>query len=179
MFYLKAVKFCPTRRNLLATGGGTGDESIKIWDISAATPNVVISNRAIGQVSGLNFLTLDNSLGIVSSHGYSIQETGQTGNNNSGVISLWKVYEDSLNENNSEIIFLKCLDIHHLHENRILFMEYCSKSNSLATASPDENIKIWDFNLLKNNKFVVKQTNPAANLEITHNNDIQFVSSIR
>jgi len=57
----------PTHSNIIASGGGTNDRTIKVWNISSG--NLLKSIDAESQVSGL--LWSENYREIISSHGFS------------------------------------------------------------------------------------------------------------
>ena len=48
---MKAVAWCPWQAGILATGGGTADKTIKIWNMNSGT--MVKSVDAKSQVSNL------------------------------------------------------------------------------------------------------------------------------
>ena len=64
---VKALAWCPFRRNLLASGGGKADRTIKLWDASSGT--VLRSVETGSQVCSLLWSKHEKEL--VSSHGFS------------------------------------------------------------------------------------------------------------
>lgn len=67
---VKALAWCPLERNLLASGGGTKDKSIKFWDTNTGTELCGLKTSA--QICSL--IWSKNSKEIVSSHGYEKNE---------------------------------------------------------------------------------------------------------
>ncbi|OMO89712.1 hypothetical protein CCACVL1_07681 [Corchorus capsularis] len=63
---VKAISWCPFQRNLLATGGGEGDRSIKFWN--SHTGACLNSVETGSQISGL--LWSKNERELLSSHGF-------------------------------------------------------------------------------------------------------------
>ncbi len=64
---VKAISWCPWQKNLLATGGGTADRTIRFWNTSTGACLNAIDTRS--QVCQL--LWSKNHRELVSSHGYS------------------------------------------------------------------------------------------------------------
>ena len=62
-----AICWAPAQRSVLATGGGTNDRTIKIWNVSSG--NLLKSTDTESQVSGL--VWSESYREILSSHGYS------------------------------------------------------------------------------------------------------------
>jgi cell division cycle protein 20 (cofactor of APC complex) len=68
---VKALSWCPWQRNILASGGGTADRNIKIWNASYGTGSEALlkSVDTGSQVCSLQWS--DHSKELVSSHGFS------------------------------------------------------------------------------------------------------------
>jgi len=64
---VKAIAWCPWQKGLLATGGGTQDKTIKLWQ--ADTGQLLHSQEAGSQVSALIWNRFDKEL--LSAHGYT------------------------------------------------------------------------------------------------------------
>ena len=64
---VKALAWCPWQKNVLASGGGTADRSIKVWN--AATGALLSSTDTGSQVCSLQFNPQEREL--LSSHGFS------------------------------------------------------------------------------------------------------------
>lgn len=67
---IKALAWCPWRPNVLASGGGTADRHIRIWNCENG--NNLYSFDTKSQVSGI--LWSDEYKELISSHGYSKNE---------------------------------------------------------------------------------------------------------
>src|SRR5690606_20579375 len=72
---VKALAWCPRRRHVLASGGGTADRTIKTW--SAGSGNLLSSTDTGSQVCSLVFSPHNDEL--LSSHGFAENQ-----------LSLWK-----------------------------------------------------------------------------------------
>ncbi|CAI5969038.1 unnamed protein product [Closterium sp. NIES-65] len=64
---VKALAWCPTQRHMLATGGGSSDKSIKVWN--AQEGSLLSSTFTGSQVTGLSWGP--SSRHLISAHGYS------------------------------------------------------------------------------------------------------------
>lgn len=67
---VKAISWCPWQRSLLATGGGTADQTIKTWN--AASDTMLSSTDTGSQVCALLWNSHEREL--LSSHGFSKNE---------------------------------------------------------------------------------------------------------
>jgi WD40 repeat protein len=81
---VKALAWCPWQKDLLATGGGTADRTIKFWNVTTGTllnryraslslilTNIVFSIDTQSQVSQLMWSKNPNCKEIISAHGYA------------------------------------------------------------------------------------------------------------
>lgn len=120
---VKALSWCPWKGNILASGGGSLDRSIRLWNTSLG--DCIEQADTNSAVSSL--LWSQNSREIVSSHG--------VGKNHLG---LWKV--DA-----------QCRDLQPVatiddaHDSRILHMSMSPDGKLVASASADESIKFWSL----------------------------------
>ena len=73
---VKALAWSPHKNSLLATGGGSTDKTIKLWDTHEMT--CVKSIDTGSQICNMLFSTTSNEM--ISSHGYSLNS-----------IAVWKV----------------------------------------------------------------------------------------
>lgn len=119
---VRAIDWCPGKRNTIATGGGWRDQRIMIW--SSLTGNVLDKVGTGNQVCLLKWSTLGNSE-ILSVHG----NKKSFGNH---PLTLWKVPGTK-----------KILELFP-HKERITQMAV-SKSGKVATGAPNETIKLWDL----------------------------------
>jgi cell division cycle protein 20 (cofactor of APC complex) len=76
---VKAISWCPWQKNLLATGGGLHDMSIKLWD----TSNGILLNSIETGSKVCAIEWSDHSKELVSSHGYPTDQ-----------LTVWK-YDDN------------------------------------------------------------------------------------
>ncbi|CAI8016279.1 Cell division cycle protein 20 homolog [Geodia barretti] len=113
---VKAVSWCPWRSNLLATGGGSNDRCIKLWNVSLG--KCVESIETQSQVSSLAWNR--ESKEIISSHG-----------NPKNHLAVWKCST-----------MCKVGEITG-HQGRILQMSLSPRKSSVATLSADETLRVW------------------------------------
>ena len=64
---IRALAWCPYQRNVLVSGGGTKDKSIKMWN--TATSTLISSYDTSSQVCNVMFNKYEKEL--ISTHGYS------------------------------------------------------------------------------------------------------------
>lgn len=107
---VKALAWCPWQRNLLATGGGSSDQTMKFWNIE--TGKLIDTVETDSQVCSL--IWNPNEKEILSSHG---------GGDNQ--LSLWKYPNGK-----------KIADLHG-HSQRVLNMVMAPDSSTVCTASAD------------------------------------------
>ncbi|RKP26180.1 WD40-repeat-containing domain protein [Syncephalis pseudoplumigaleata] len=113
---VKALSWCPWQTNLLATGGGTNDRNIHIWN---SNNGALLSTIPTGsQVSGVFW----------SHHGKELLSThGHPGNQ----LTIW-----------TYPALTRVIDI-PAHETRVLYSTLSPDGQMLATAAADETLKIW------------------------------------
>jgi cell division cycle protein 20 (cofactor of APC complex) len=113
---VKALAWCPWKTNLLASGGGSLDRTIKLWDCS--TGACLLSRDTGSQVSALEWNRFDKE--VVSAHGY-----------NKNQISLWKAKG------------LEPVTEFYGHSARILNMCLSPDYSTVVTAGADETLRFW------------------------------------
>lgn len=113
---IKALKWCPWQRNVLATGGGTADRKLCLWN--AATGRLLQSADAESQVTGIVWSEVEREL--LTSHGYSKNQ-----------LSLWRYPS-----------LAKVTDLHG-HQARILGMAQSPDGSLVCSASADETLRFW------------------------------------
>ncbi|KRH93142.1 Anaphase promoting complex, Cdc20, Cdh1, and Ama1 subunits [Pseudoloma neurophilia] len=113
---VKALDWCPWKTDILASGGGSNDKTVRFWDISTGKCEKKISVNS--QVCGLHFINKFKE--IVTTHGFS--------ENN---ICLWK-------ESN-----LKKVASFGKHDDRVLYSALSPDQSTLISLSADENLKFW------------------------------------
>lgn len=113
---VKALAWCPYQKNVLASGGGTADHSIKLWNVSNGC---LINNIDAGsQVCSLLWNPHEREL--LSSHGFSQNQ-----------LSLWSY--PSMN---------KIKDFHG-HTSRVLHMAISPDGQTVCSGSADETLRFW------------------------------------
>ena len=118
---VKAVAWCPWQRNVLASGGGTADRTIRIWN--AATGTNLRTMDTGSQVCAIQWSLTEKEL--VSSHGFSDNQ-----------IILWK-YGSRQNS------LTKIRELHG-HTSRVLHLALSPDGATVCSASADETIRFWD-----------------------------------
>ena len=116
---IKGMAWCPWKRHILATGGGSRDKSIKIFscDHSKLIKNIYTGS----QVCALLWNTREKEL--ISSHGY-----------NKNQIIIWNY------EQNKKVCELKG------HMNRVLYLANSPDESTLCSGSGDETLRFWQIN---------------------------------
>ncbi len=126
---VKALDWCPYQRNVLASGGGTNDQTIKIWNVN--TSSMIWSHHTGSQVCNMRFSKTSKEL--VSTHGYSQNQ-----------IILW---------NASDLKNLTSMNVLTGHSNRVLYLSMSPATGSIVTAAGDETVRFWNtFPKLENKK---------------------------
>jgi len=118
---VKTLSWAPSNPNLLATGGGTADCNICIWNVT--TGNLLSKKYTGSQVCNIHWSKQYDEL--VSTHGY----TG-VGKN---TICLWQY---------PSLDLIKKIKA---HDQRVLFSSMSPSGEFLATAAADETLKIWNL----------------------------------
>lgn len=113
---VKALAWCSWQPSILASGGGTSDRRIRIWNVNSGSCISSIDTQS--QISALAFAP--NYKELVSAHGYA---------HNSVII--WKY--PSL----SKVIELEG------HQDRVLNMSMSPDYSTMATIAADETIRMW------------------------------------
>jgi cell division cycle 20, cofactor of APC complex len=113
---VKAIAWCPWERNLLATGGGTADRTIKFWN----TANGALLNSVDtgSQVCSLLWSTTEKEL--LSSHGFSQNE-----------LCLWK--------------YPSMTKVKELtgHTSRVLHLAASPDGSTVVSGAADETLRFW------------------------------------
>jgi cell division cycle protein 20 (cofactor of APC complex) len=113
---VKAIAWCPWQSNVLATGGGTADGHIRVWNIYNGS--ILQSADAKSQVSSI--LWSRNYKELISSHGHQHNQ-----------LTLWK-YSDM-----SKVCELTG------HTNRVLMMAISPDEETVASIGADETLRLW------------------------------------
>lgn len=136
MAAVKALAWCPYQRNLLASGGGTADRSIKLWNVSTGT---LLNNVDTGsQVCSLCWNPHEKEL--LSSHGYAKNQ-----------LSLWKYPNMSL------------IKEFFSHESRALHLAVSPDGTMVCSAGADCILAFWRiFGTSQTEKKTVSQSMPFS-----------------
>ncbi|XP_076001126.1 cell division cycle protein 20 homolog [Genypterus blacodes] len=113
---VKALAWCPWQPNILASGGGTSDRHIRIWNVNSGS--CITSLDTESQISALVFAP--NYKELVSAHGYV--------HNN---VVIWKYPS------------LSKVAEHNGHEDRVLSLTLSPDASTIATIAGDETARLW------------------------------------
>lgn len=113
---VKALDWCPWQRNVLASGAGTRDKTIKFWDIdSGRNLNSINTGSQV-----CNIIFNENEKELISSHGFSKNQ-----------ISIWKY------PNMNKVIELDG------HMSRVLYMAMSPDGSTIVSGAGDETLRFW------------------------------------
>jgi len=120
---VRALSWCPWQRSTLASGGGTADRTIRVWNTS--TGACLRSVDTGSQVCALQWMEANKEL--VSSHGFSDNQ-----------LCIWKVPSSASST---------LTKMHELrgHTARVLHLTQSPVTGMLASASADETLRFWDL----------------------------------
>ncbi|KAM3162703.1 APC/C activator protein CDH1 [Lachancea thermotolerans] len=113
---VKAMAWSPHRRGVLATGGGTADKRLKIWNVRTSTKLHDVDTAS--QVC--NMIWSRNTNEIITSHGYSKYN-----------LTLWD------GANAEPIAILKG------HSFRVLHMTLSADGTTIVSGAGDETLRYW------------------------------------
>lgn len=120
---VKAIAWSPLQRHLLASGGGSHDQTIRLWNISSQS---IINSIYTGtQICNLVFSKSTNE--FISTHGYSQNQ-----------INIWDVSSPKLTCNTGILTG---------HSSRVLYLTISPDGETIATAAGqgDETIRFWNI----------------------------------
>ncbi|CAE8630060.1 unnamed protein product [Polarella glacialis] len=113
---VKALRWCPWQRHVLATGGGSADRQVCLWNASSG--RLLSSADAESQVTGIVWGQQEREL--LTAHGYSRNQ-----------LSLWKYPA-----------LVKVADIEG-HTGRLLGLAQSPDGSHVCSASADETLRFW------------------------------------
>lgn len=125
--------------NLLVSGGGSNDKTIKIWSIGKES-KLIIEQMCDTQICNVVFSKIPNCNSLISTHGFSLNE-----------INIW-----SVDLKKEKLNVLKT--INNVHFKRILgccLNPYKNKFNEVITCCSNGKVcfwKFWDDDKIKRNK---------------------------
>lgn len=133
---VKAIAWSPHQRGLLASGAGTADRTIKLWDAQTSTRLESIDTGS--QVCALTFSKTANE--IVSTHGFSLNQ-----------ICIWRLSErrsccSSSATASSSNRPLRPINYATLtgHTQRVLYLAMSPDGSSMVTGAGDETLRFWN-----------------------------------
>jgi len=132
---VKAISWCPWTPNLLASGGGTADKTIKFWNTNTGV--LLESVDTDSQVCSLLWSTQRKEL--LSSHGFSKNQ-----------LTLWKYPT-----------MQKVVEFTG-HEARVLHMVQSPDGSSVMSASADESLKFWKLSDKSDDQIKKSSSNPSS-----------------
>ncbi|KAF5392810.1 hypothetical protein D9757_000898 [Collybiopsis confluens] len=114
---VKGIAWCPWQANLLASGGGTNDATIHIWN--STTGARLHTQKTPSQITSL--LWAPHKKEILSTHGYPT---------NSIMLHAYPSME-------------RVAEIRDAHDSRVLFSCLSPAGDVVCTCAGDENLKFW------------------------------------
>lgn len=121
----KALNFSPYERNIIATGGGSDDKKIMIWNIQSGL--VLAKANTSNQVCNIHW----HSRGLFVTAGFNIPE-----------VSYWSINGSKLSKDSSST----------LHTGRVLFSaQNPADTSQIVTAAPgsDNTLRFWSVSNAK------------------------------
>lgn len=116
---VKAIAWSPHQRGLLASGGGTADRKIKMWNVLSGQKVQDIDTGS--QVCNLGWSKNSNEL--VSTHGYSRNQ-----------VVVWKFGQPQMQQ-------VACL---MGHTYRVLYLALSPDGQTIVTGAGDETLRFWN-----------------------------------
>lgn len=113
---VKALAWCPWKRNILATGGGSADKHLKIWDSVNGTCLQTVDTGS--QVCAIEWNKHEKEL--LSAHGYAQNQ-----------LSLWRFND------------MKRIMDFTGHSARVLSLAQNPEGSTVVSAGADETLRFW------------------------------------
>lgn len=115
---VKALSWCPWQRNVLASGGGTADRTLRIWNTTLGT-NLKTTDTG-SQVCSIQWS--DTHKELVSSHGFSHNQ-----------LILWKYPT------------MQKIQEFTGHTSRVLHLAKSPDGETICSGSADETLRFWNL----------------------------------
>lgn len=116
---VKAIEWSPHKHNFVLSGGGTHDQTIKVWNTH--TCSLMSSVDSGSQVCSIKFSP--NSNEFVSAHGYSQNH-----------INVWGLKDAEC----------KKFAVLQGHTSRVLYLAVAPDGRNIVTGAGDESLRFWD-----------------------------------
>jgi len=113
---IKAIAWCPWQLNLLATGGGISDKSLRLWNVTTQVNLKTVKTES--QITSI--IWSNHYTELLTTHGYSTND-----------INVWKFPT------------MDCISNIKAHDSRILYSALSPDGQTVATVASDENLKFW------------------------------------
>lgn len=135
---VKAIDWCPSRRGWLATGGGTLDRKLVLWDLhnSTLSMNPLCKIDTGSQICNMSWSLNHGDLELVTSHGYTQNQ-----------LVLWKIDEFVIGNQNLDGTSRSMVPFSQLK------MSLSKSSNTDASISNNNNDNISPSSINKIHKF--------------------------
>jgi WD40 repeat protein len=144
---VKALAWCPYRSHLLASGGGTADQTIRLWQTTTGS-QYRCSQRTGSAVTSLLW-SPESYEELLSTHGASVAQSPQ--------IYLW--HAASLTQ---------LAHLSDAHAGRILTSTCSPDASTIVTAGADENLHFWQiYNARKGVQDNLELFSPHLPLQVT------------
>ncbi|OAG31637.1 cell division cycle 2-like protein 1, cofactor of APC complex [Nematocida displodere] len=114
---VKAIGWCPERTDVLATGGGTADRTVKMWKVSGTAEELLGSIDYGSQVCNLRWTKHHE---LITTHGYS--------QNDIRLLDITRHRQVRIFEG---------------HKNRVIHFGMSTDEEYFATGSGDETVCVW------------------------------------
>ncbi|CAN6486878.1 unnamed protein product [Victoria cruziana] len=138
---VKAIAWCPYQSNILASGGGTADRCVKMWNTQ--TGQCISSTDTQSQVCALEWNTHQKE--ILSSHGYSQYQ-----------LSLWRYPS-----------MTKMGDLKG-HTSRVLYLSQSPDGTTVVSAGADETLRFWKVFVPPQASKKLKEDDSPLSLKFSH-----------
>ncbi|KRX10938.1 WD40-repeat-containing domain [Pseudocohnilembus persalinus] len=157
---VKALTWSPHQNNLLLTGGGTSDKTMKFWNINSL--KLVNSIDTGSQICNMAFTKNANQ--FVTTHGFSMNQVAiwKINSNQNKTLSDELCEEQSIIQNTTSDDKIEKIATLYGHTYRVLYLAVSPDGENIVTGSGDESLRFWKvFPSSKTNQYLNKsQLNP-------------------